>query len=140
MNKVIIVGVDGSETSRRAAQRAAELAVESDSQLIVMTAFSKTATERIEIGDDAWEVSTKDQAEATADTVARSLAAIGADIEIVAMRGKPANALVAEAKRRKAHLIVVGNRGVQGASRVFGSIARDVLQHAPCDVHVVKTV
>ena len=36
-------------------------------------------------------------------------------------------------------MIVVGNRRVQGVSRVLGSIASDVLRRAPCDVLIVNT-
>lgn len=140
MDKVVIVGVDGSETAQKAAERAAELAVQSDSKLVVMIAFDKANIERIEIGDDVWVISSHDEAEATADAVAKNIASSGADIEVVAMHGKPADALVDEAKRRNASLIVVGNRRVQGIGRILGSVAASVAQHAPCDVYIVKTV
>ncbi len=54
--------------------------------------------------------------------------------------GKPADALVHVAKEIGADLIVVGNRRVQGISRLLGSVATDVAHHAPCDVYIVKTV
>jgi CRP-like cAMP-binding protein len=38
-----------------------------------------------------------------------------------------------------ATMIVVGNRRVQGAKRLLGSIASDVLHHASCDVLVAHT-
>jgi nucleotide-binding universal stress UspA family protein len=44
-----------------------------------------------------------------------------------------------EARRLGARIIVVGNRRVQGASRVLGSIASDVAKQAPCDVLIVNT-
>ena len=52
---------------------------------------------------------------------------------------EPADSLCAEAERLGAKMIVVGNRRVQGLSRVLGSVASDVLRHAPCDVHVANT-
>ena len=105
-----------------------------------MTAFDKVTKKRIEINQDAWVITSADEAEAQAATVARSLAVPGVKIEVVAMRGKPAEALVAEARRRKAELIVVGNRRVQGMSRLLGSVASAVAKNAPCDVQIVKTV
>ena len=36
-------------------------------------------------------------------------------------------------------MIIVGNRRVQGAARILGSIATDVLHIAPCNVLVVHT-
>ena len=74
-----------------------------------------------------------------ADT-AKSIKDTGVDLEVIAAHGKPAEALVEEAKRRNAELIVVGNRRVQGIGRILGSVARSVAQHAPCDVYIVKTV
>lgn len=140
MSNTIIAGVDGSESAAKAAQRAAELAVQTNSKLVLMTAFNKAEIERIQIGDDTWIISSYDEAEATADNTARSLASIGADIEVMALHGKPAEALVEEARRRDANLIVVGNRRVQGIGRLLGSVAASVAQHAPCDVYIVKTV
>lgn len=140
MENVIVVGVDGSKTAQTAAKRAAEIAAISGSKLVVLTAFTKDKTDRIEIGDKAWVVTSENEAEATADLVSRTLKPITSNIEFAAMRGKPAKALVAEAKRRKASLIVVGNRRVQGLGRVFGSVAHNVSRTAPCDVCIVKTV
>jgi len=39
-----------------------------------------------------------------------------------------------------ADLIVVGNRRVQGIERLLGSVAIELLRHAPCSVHVAHTV
>ena len=56
-----------------------------------------------------------------------------------AASGSPAAALVRAAREMDAEMIVVGNKRVQGFTRVLGSIARDVIAHAPCDVHVAYT-
>lgn len=140
VEKIIVVGVDGSKTAAKAAKRAAQIAADSGSKLVVLTAFAQDKTDRIEIGENAWSVTSQDEASATADLVSRTLRPITSNIEITAMLGKPAQALVAEAKRRNANLIVVGNRRVQGPSRIFGSIAKTVSRTAPCDVCIVKTV
>ena len=47
--------------------------------------------------------------------------------------------LCAEAVRLDASTIVVGNRRVQGASRLLGSVAVSVLRSAPCDVLIAQT-
>jgi len=44
-----------------------------------------------------------------------------------------------EATRLEARTIVVGNRRVQGVTRVLGSIAADVTKHAPCDVLIANS-
>ena len=53
--------------------------------------------------------------------------------------GDPAKTMCEEATRLEAKMIVVGNRRVQGMSRVLGSIAADVARHAPCDVLIANT-
>ena len=45
-----------------------------------------------------------------------------------------------EAERLEADVIVVGNRRMQGVSRLLGSVANEVAHNAPCDVLIVKTV
>jgi len=56
-----------------------------------------------------------------------------------AAHGKPAEALVAEASRVDARLIVVGNRRMRGIGRVLGSIANSVAHSASCDVYIANT-
>ena len=56
-----------------------------------------------------------------------------------AARGKPAEALIAEAERTNALMIVVGNRRMQGIGRLLGSVANSVAHNAPCDVYIAKT-
>jgi nucleotide-binding universal stress UspA family protein len=51
----------------------------------------------------------------------------------------PADAIVVEARRIRADLIVAGHRGHGPMSTVFlGSVARDITEHAPCPVLVAR--
>jgi nucleotide-binding universal stress UspA family protein len=53
--------------------------------------------------------------------------------------GDPAHEIVALARERGAGLIIVGSRGQTGLRRlILGSVARNVLLHAPCSVLVVR--
>lgn len=140
MANTIIVGVDKTETAARAAHRAAELAAKLDAKLVVLTAFDKAEIERIEIGHDTWVISGYDEAESIAADTAKTIKDLGIEIDVLAAHGKPAEALVDEAKRLDAQLIVVGNRRVQGIGRLLGSVATSVAHQAPCDVYIVKTV
>jgi nucleotide-binding universal stress UspA family protein len=36
-------------------------------------------------------------------------------------------------------MIIVGNKGMQGARRVLGSVPNKVAHHAPCSVLIVST-
>jgi len=144
MARTILVGVDGSETSRKAAQVAAELAAGSGATLHIMTAIDDRA--RTDLGEDRYVGDVRlattpgDEAEAIARGVAEELSGIVANIQTSPARGKPGEALVTVAKDIRADLIVVGNRRVQGIGRILGSVATDVAHHAPCDVYIVKTV
>ena len=64
----------------------------------------------------------------------------GVEVTSAGASGKPGEALVTEAERLGATMIVVGNRRVQGIARVLGSVAAAVAHHAPCDVYIAKTV
>ena len=67
---------------------------------------------------------------------------LGSQVEytIDVVDGPPAKALVSEAERREADLIVVGNVRMQGLGRVLGSVGNDVAHNAPCSVLIIKTV
>ena len=63
----------------------------------------------------------------------------GLEVTTASPAGKPAAAIVTEAEWVGADLIVVGNKHMQGMSRVLGAVAAEVAHHAPCDVLIVKT-
>jgi nucleotide-binding universal stress UspA family protein len=141
MTKHIIVGVDDSATAAHAAEVAADLAQRLGAVLHVLTAAEEKESERVGVGTDTITISTYDEALAVATNVADSLTRDGLEIEVhcTARYGRPHEALIDEAKRHPDALIVVGNRRMQGAGRILGSVANSVAHHAPCDVYVVKT-
>jgi len=138
MGGIIVVGVDGSETAKRAAESAKNLAAGLDALLHVVSAFDSDRTEVFGSGSDRWIVSDADAAEQVARTVAESL---GRDVAVTysAARGRPADALIKEAVRMDARIIVVGNRRMHGIGRVLGSVANSVAHNAPCDVYIANT-
>jgi len=141
MAEIVIVGVDGSDTALKAASRAAAIADGLQAELVVVCAYAKEVTEVVRIGNDMWILDDSDQAEKMAEQVAATLRAEhpGLSIRPLGVRGKPQDALVEEAARSGAGLLVVGNVGMQGLGRLLGSVASGVVHNAPCDVLVVKT-
>ena len=136
----IIVGVDETTTARDAALRAAELAAACDRTLhIVMAVPLHTSVEIYGIGRDIWRAEALDAAEKTVTTLASDLGKVGCRVTHTVLEGHPDRVLCDEAKRLEASIVVVGNRRVQGAKRVLGSIAMSVTRHAPCDVLVAHT-
>jgi len=141
MTGVIVAGVDGSETAARAARTAAELAYALDAELHVLSAYGRFESDTFSSGTERIVFTNARDAERTA---AERVTALRRDFPTVTItsgpsEGKPAEALVKAAERLGATLIVVGNKRVQGITRVLGSVARDVAAHAPCDVYVAHT-
>lgn len=141
MSGTVIVGVDGSDTAFKAASRAATVAAGLGADLSVVTAHATDNTEVVQIGSDTWILDDAEQAQKLAEKAAAKLRELvpGATVNAVAVKGKPQDALVEEANRVGAQLIVVGNVGMKGLGRVLGSVASSVALNAPCDVYIVKT-
>jgi nucleotide-binding universal stress UspA family protein len=73
------------------------------------------------------------------EAAARRLREAGFVAAALVRSGDAAHEIVAVARERQAGLIVVGTRGQTGLRRlILGSVARNVLLHAPCSVLVVR--
>lgn len=136
---VIIVGVDGSPTAMRAAESARSNALALHARLHVVTAYDSDRTEVYGSGSDKKIVSDADSSEQIARNVAKQLETSGLTVTFSAACGKPAEALIKEAERHEAQMIVVGNLRMRGIGRVLGSIANSVAHNAPYAVLIVKT-
>lgn len=74
-----------------------------------------------------------------AQAAASRLTDAGLNANPVLRSGTPAEEIVAVARERTADLVVIGTRGHTGLTRlILGSVARNVLHHAPCSVLVVR--
>lgn len=133
----IIVGVDRSETARRAAEKAAALAAALGANLHVVMSAEHDKGVNMSVGGDTFRSDWVSETNQFLTDLGRSLKS-GALTTSVA-DGDPAKAICAEARRLEAQLIVVGNKRVQGLARVLGSVASDVIRLAPCDVYVANT-
>jgi nucleotide-binding universal stress UspA family protein len=136
--KRIVVGFDGSEHSRKALERAADIA---DGATLAVVCAADVA--RL-VRDPAGAASPVDpaDAEARANALAearRYLEGRGLDGVFIEGTGNPADVIVQEAEDSGADLIVVGTRGSNAAKRLLmGSVSTNVVHHAPCDVLVVR--
>lgn len=141
MASKIVVGVDNTPTSAAAAERAAVLASALGADLHVVTAYGKQEVETVEIGHETFVLNSRDEATQLTQSLAARLhlAHPGLSVVTEALEGKPAQAVVDAAQAIGADLVVIGNKRVQGPSRVLGSIATTVLHKAHCDVYVVHT-
>lgn len=129
--QTILVGTDGSDSSFRAVERAAEVAHESAAKLVIVCAYG-----------DQYKLLGPGPSEKTLRTASERAAAHGAsDIEQVVIEGEPVKSLISALGDHNADLLVVGNKGLNRmAGRLLGSVPADVSRRAPCDVLIVHTV
>lgn len=132
----IVVGYDGSETAELAVQRAAQLAAGLDATVHLVTALKRDKAKRVHAGEH-WTIGGLDDAEQHIENLAGTLTGVTTSHSV--QFADAAEALLTEADRLDASTIVVGNRRVQGISRVLGSVANEVLRKANCDVYVACT-
>ncbi|UDY25186.1 universal stress protein [Nocardioides sp. Kera G14] len=137
---VIVVGVDGSEPATQAALTAARLAVGLGSELRVVCAYGDYEVERVRDDRDLVFTSVEPATEVAEQTIGRLRNAYPSlTASAQAAGGKPAEALLEVAASVDAEMIVVGNKRVQGAARILGSIATEVARKAQCDLHIAYT-
>ena len=135
----IIVGVDESATARVAAVEAAELAQATGRPLHLVMAIKKGNVKSVQAGSETVVLDPISIAEDFLRSLKGELPG-GLSATHAVVNAEPADALCSEAERLQAWAIVVGNKRVQSATRVLGSIPLDVAKHAPCNVHIVHTV
>jgi nucleotide-binding universal stress UspA family protein len=143
----VLVGTDGSKPSLRAVERAAEVARDSSSDLVILCAYYPTSEQEVEraqdeLREEAFQVIGSAPAEDTLREAADRARAAGltSKVETVPVVGAPVSALLDEADKRSADLLVVGSRGLNTLKgRILGSVPSEVARRADCDVLVVRT-
>ena len=134
----IVVGADRSRRARRALLVATEIAQATGANLHVVTCVDKAKPVAMDVGSDSFHADPIAEARQVLSSLTNTLPYD--KVTTAVESGDPAKTLCAEAERLGASMIVVGNKRVQGAARVLGSVAGDVLKHAPCHVLVADTV
>jgi nucleotide-binding universal stress UspA family protein len=139
----IVVGTDGSATAAKAVAHAASLAAMTGAQLhIAMVAprIPVLVAPDMVVASNEWgeasEQSTRMGLEAAAEVASEA----GAEATVHALAGDPADALLSLCEQVDADLLVIGNRGMQGARRfLLGSVSSRCAHHAVCSVLIVQT-
>jgi nucleotide-binding universal stress UspA family protein len=136
--KTIVVGYDDTEPSKRALERAADIAEKFGSRLVVtsVTPVMVPSGTHGTAGIDPTDPPAQHQAEleeAQAYLSGRNLQA-----ELQPAIGDPADSIVDAAEQSGASLIVVGTREPNQLERLLGtSVSQAVSKHAHCDVLIV---
>jgi nucleotide-binding universal stress UspA family protein len=120
--KRILVGTDGSATAALAVDRAVEMAAATKTPLTVLC------------------VDKPDRGQEIAEAEAARHADAGVEITPLSQPGDAASVLVEVAEKGDYDLLVVGNRGMTGATRFFlGSVPNKVSHHVPISLLIVRT-
>jgi nucleotide-binding universal stress UspA family protein len=130
--RTIVVGFDGSDASRRALARIAEVARE-DAQVIVVHAASSVYDKPYDVGDPKAE----ERGRHLLDEARELLGKRGIEPELRVVVGDAADEIVGAAKESEADLVAVGRRR-STLSHLLGSVSSKVVSDAPCDVLVVR--
>jgi nucleotide-binding universal stress UspA family protein len=118
----ILVGTDGSATAARAVDRAAEVAAATGARLTILCVDSPERSQKV------------------VEAEAERLGSRGVEVSTRTESGDPASVLVEVAEQDGFDLLVVGNKGMTGASRFFlGSVPNKVSHHAPVALLIVRT-
>ncbi|GGQ15262.1 nucleotide-binding universal stress UspA family protein [Actinomadura coerulea] len=144
--RTILVGTDGSDSSFRAVDRAAQLAAATGATLLLASAYSPMPErERASAADRLGDLAYKVQGSTPADDALRAareraVAAGATAIEQEAVEGDAVDVLSKLARERPVDLMVIGNRGLNSlAGRILGSVPANLSHRAPCDVLIVHT-
>jgi len=141
----VLAGTDGSDTSFRAVDRAADIARSTGSKLLVATAYrplppgeAQIAGE--ELGHTSFQVVGLTPAEEVLRSAVERQSMEGIEIETLAVQGEPVDVLVTLAQERGVDLIVIGNRGMHSMTgRMLGSVPSVAAHRSPCDILIVAT-
>jgi nucleotide-binding universal stress UspA family protein len=142
----IVVAVDGSESSNKVYEVAAQLAKLSNGKLIIV----HVVIPPLPVGGSLFytDASSIDKLLVELEEAGRRLLQSYSEksineykiaVETTLAQGSPADVIIREADAKGADLIIVGSRGFSGAKRFFiGSVPNSVLHHSSVPVLLVK--
>jgi nucleotide-binding universal stress UspA family protein len=137
--KKILIAHDGSKSSDKALKRGLEIAEKFNSAVTVITVIpSLYLTELMEVDRDRI-------LKALSEDAQKMMAKIKAGprnvrlLKTVIGQGSPADEILKAADKMNADVIVTGSHGRHGAQKfLLGSVSSKVIDHATCNVLVVK--
>ena len=140
MTTRILVPVDGSETSQRAAEFAATLARAFSARVVLLYVFDAPSGGVLGLTAHAADHLKQAGEQLAAEAFEKAQAMLG---DIVPLRlhesGEPARTILAVAAAEGIDHIVMGGRGLSPIKEIMlGSVSESVLRAAPCPVTIVR--
>ena len=138
----IIVPVDGSNVSKKAAKKAFFIGKATGIEVEIVHVIEIPYVPSIL--EDANQIPyqnvyelLKQQAEKILNDISQLASKDGVSISQKILEGHPAEEIIKEAKTND--LIIIGNKGMTAIERIFlGSVTENVIHHATCPVMIVK--
>jgi nucleotide-binding universal stress UspA family protein len=145
----ILLAVDGSPDSDAAVEEVARRPWPPQSEIRLITAFETPLV----VGTEVWTVppeyfeqlerAAREAAGAVIESALQKLRAIKDETLKISgdvIQGPPRQAIVEDAERWAADLIVMGSRGLGAWNRLLlGSVSSGVVHHAKCSVEIVRS-
>jgi nucleotide-binding universal stress UspA family protein len=121
----ILVGLDGSEHSKKALKEAVQIAKKFTGSITIVSVYTKE---------------NEDENEKMGNYIESSLKEEGIQYGFKPILGSnPSKAILETAAEEKAELVVVGSRGLgKAAAFILGSVSKEVVSSSSCNVLVVK--
>jgi nucleotide-binding universal stress UspA family protein len=144
MLESILVGTDGSDAAGAAVAHAVRLACALGARLHIVSAYAPVSDRQLGIGrvqvPTDVQVNLREEVLALLEASQRDAQAAGVSrVETFARVGDAADAILDVAEEQGSDLIIVGNKGMTGATRfLLGSVPQKVSHHAPCSVMIVR--
>ncbi|GAE26425.1 universal stress protein family [Halalkalibacter wakoensis JCM 9140] len=134
----IIVALDGSEQSIRAAETAIGLAKVTGALTYVVYVVDGT-TSKADILDTWNSLGIIEKRKRKMKMIEKKAKSEGIQYEVKILRGAPSSSIVKFSMDIKADLLVIGSRGLNQFQRmILGSVSHKVVKQATCPVLIVK--
>ncbi len=139
--KKILIPIDGSDYSIRAAEYGISVAKMLDAEIMVVYVMDQIVLDQISKATDREDVERdlKKDGQQYINYVLSEAQKEGIKAASLLAKGRPFEQIVHLAKGLNMDLIVMGTYGLRGAERILiGSVAERVIEYSPCPVLVVK--
>lgn len=139
MYKKILLAVDGSDHSIRAAKEAVKIAAgstESEVTIVFVADYDNAKYEVLHSGS-SMELDLKRRKKL--QPIEEKLAAGNINYKLEILHGTPGPVIVEYANKEKSDILIIGSRGLNGLQEmVLGSVSHKVVKRANCPVLLVK--
>jgi nucleotide-binding universal stress UspA family protein len=139
--KKILVPIDGSDYSIRAAEYAIGIAKAQDAEVLLVYVVDELVVDQFSGGAErgAVEAELKGDGQRAVRYAESLLEKAGVKSSSMLLKGRPFEQIVNTTKSFDIDLVVMGTYGRRGAERILiGSVAERVIEYSPCPVLVIK--